>query len=130
MIFSQNQNLLIGQGFNAQEWSAPLKSMLTQTAGATKTELTYVEVIRVFGVFIGIIFLFSLVMIAKNLKNIPQKYNLEFLYPGFVIYLINCSINPYLISSIGALPLGLFLALAVQLQPAKKSLPIISKAFD
>lgn len=108
-IFSNPINLIFGQGFNAHEWSLPLENMIAMDIGASKTELTYIEIIRVFGVLIGcsvFILLFNLVVSVRGMK---QDY--EWVYPGLVILLINASINPYLFSTNGILPLGLFAAM-------------------
>ena len=101
-VFNNPLTLLFGQGFNAISWDYDL---LTWTGGASKLELTYLEYIRVFGIisfliFIGL-YLYLLISLLKN-KNYIE---LHFL----LLTLINSSINPYLFSINGIVPLVLAL---------------------
>ena len=48
--------MLFGQGFNAHYWSGDFKALMARSGNdGTKTELTYLEFIRVFGVFFGML---------------------------------------------------------------------------
>lgn len=104
-IFSNPLYFLFGQGFNAHEWSPALREMIAMEDKASKTELTYIELIRVFGIFITILLLTVIAFTVKTLKNLPTEW--RWLYPGIVVFLINASLNPYLFSVNGILPLGL-----------------------
>ncbi len=108
-IFSAPQVLLFGQGFNAHEWSPPLRDMIAMEEKASKTELTYIELIRVFGIVLASLLIGTLFMLVRATKNL--RSDLQWIYPGFSIYLINAAINPYLFSTNGILPLGLVAAI-------------------
>ncbi|MFB0911889.1 MAG: hypothetical protein QMA97_01655 [Glaciecola sp.] len=56
-IFSNPLILLFGQGFNAHTWSLPLRDMVAMDVGASKTELTYLELVRVFGLIFAALFM-------------------------------------------------------------------------
>ncbi len=107
-IFDDPITFFFGQGYNAHMWSWDLRGMVSLEEGATKTELTYLELFRVYGVFVTMPFLILLAMLAKRLSVLPAKY--RWLYPAFVVYLINSAINPYLFSTNGILFLGLALS--------------------
>lgn len=109
-IFSNPRDLLLGQGFNAHEWSTPLRDMIAMEDKASKTELTYIELVRVFGLGLTSLFMFALFALVRATKNTPAKLN--WMFPGFAIYLVNAAINPYLFSVNGILPLGLIASIA------------------
>jgi len=109
-IFSNPANLIFGQGFNAHEWSLPLVNMINMEVGASKTELTYIEIIRVFGVFVGSCIFLLLFTLLIAVRGMVAEY--DWIYLGLLMLLINASINPYLFSTNGILPLGLFVAMA------------------
>lgn len=96
-------SFIFGQGLNAHAWSYEFSEMLS--GGASKTELTYLEMIRVFGLlgasafFIGIIYLF----LFRN--KVLTEY--RWIFPGLAMYLIVSSLNPYIFSSNGMLVFGL-----------------------
>ncbi|CAM2784534.1 hypothetical protein SAMN05444143_101785 [Flavobacterium succinicans] len=106
-IFSNPFTFLFGQGYNAHEWSSVLRTMILMENKASKTELTYIEILRVYGVFFFTIFIFMLYFLLKKLKSISSYY---WLYLSFTLYLLNSSINPYLFSTNGMLPFGIVLA--------------------
>lgn len=109
-IFSDLSYLFLGQGFNAHEWSAPLRNMIAMEDKASKTELTYLELIRVFGLGLAGVFIFFLLFLLKTIKRIGGEH--YWIFPGFSIFLVNAAINPYLFSVNGILPLGLFVSIA------------------
>lgn len=109
-IFYNPFDLLLGQGFNAHEWSPPLREMINMEEKASRTELTYIELVRVFGVGFASIFILTLFGILRARQDVPEKFH--WIYRGFAIYLINAAINPYLFSVNGILPLGLIASLA------------------
>jgi hypothetical protein len=106
-IFSNPFTFLFGQGYNAQEWSSVLRTMIVMENKASKTELTYIEILRVYGVFFFTLFIFMLYFLLKKLKSFSNYY---WLYLSFTLYLLNSSINPYLFSTNGMLPFGIVLA--------------------
>lgn len=108
-IFSNPLMLIFGQGFNAHEWSSSLLGMIATDIGASKTELTYLEIIRVFGIVVGLFFLMFLCITVYATRNLSLNY--EWVRPGLMLLLVNASINPYLFSTNGILPLGLVVAI-------------------
>lgn len=119
-IFSNPLTLFFGQGFNAHDWSPTFRGMIAMEVGASKTELTYLELVRVFGLIISIPFIIIIFLLLKEAKNITQDF--AWIYPGFVIFLANASINPYLFSVNGILPLGLISAIVYHYGRAKKNI--------
>lgn len=107
-IFNDLFSLFFGQGFNAHEWSTPLMKMISFNMGASKTELTYIEFIRVYGLFISIPFFYILIYPIKKLMKLKKEF--IWLYPAYILYLINASLNPYLFSTNGMLSLGLIIS--------------------
>jgi hypothetical protein len=108
-IFSNPLVLFFGQGFNAHEWSPELRNMIAIEIGASKTELTYIEIVRVFGILLGSTLIITIFMLLRSTKNLED--NLQWIYPGLSIFLVNAAINPYLFSVNGILPLGLISAI-------------------
>lgn len=109
-IFSDPRYLFLGQGFNAHEWSTPLRDMIAMEDKASKTELTYLELIRVFGLGLAGVFISFLFFLLRGLKRINGEHH--WIFPGFSIFLVNAAINPYLFSVNGILPLGLFVSIS------------------
>jgi len=97
--------LLFGQGYNSYEWSADLRKIIAMDIGASKTELTYLELVRVYGLVWAALFMAFLVRAVYGLKEVGREF--RWLYFGFFVYLLNCSLNPYLFSTNGILPLAL-----------------------
>lgn len=109
-ILSNPLVLIFGQGFNAHEWSPPLRNMIAMEVGASKTELTYLELVRVFGIIIATIFMVTIFLLLRSTKNLYQ--GLQWIFPGFAVFLANAAINPYLFSVNGMLPLGLIASIS------------------
>lgn len=108
-IFSDPIVILFGQGFNAHEWSPIFRSMVTTMEfDASKTELTYIELYRVFGIFIATSFLVLIFYFVSEIKKLPEEF--RWIYPALVIYLVGAAVNPYFFSVNGILPIGLFSA--------------------
>ena len=101
-IFSDPITLLFGQGFNAHIWSAEFAKMVGLNS---KVEFSYIEIFRVFGVFIGSLFIFFLVFFLITLNKITIHY--RWFAPAFFIYLLVSISNPYIFSTNGMLPIGL-----------------------
>ncbi|WP_139101523.1 hypothetical protein [Marinomonas spartinae] len=102
-IFNNPVFFIFGQGFNAYDWS-PLTQSLIGSGGATKTELTYFEFIRVFGVlnFLILLFFFIRYIFFIKVTNVEKKW----VQPGLLCYLLASTLNPYLFSLNGVLVLG------------------------
>jgi hypothetical protein len=109
-ILSNPLTLFFGQGFNAHEWSPILRNMIAMEDKASKTELTYLELVRVFGVIIATTLMLTIFLLLRSIRNLDK--DLLWIYPGLVIFLTNAAINPYLFSVNGILPLGLISAIA------------------
>ena len=109
-IFSDLSVLLFGQGFNAHVWSSALVEILPDRAygAASKTELTYFEIIRVFGVVVGGAFFYLIVVFLKKLAVIDPSW--RWMAPAVFLYMVESTFNPYLFSTNGMLPLGLYAA--------------------
>ena len=106
LLFSDIRLFLFGQGFNAHDFSPLVRNMIV--AGGSKTELTYFELLRVFGFFVSGLFFISIAFLLFKTLRLPSNY--RWVFPGLIVYLINSSLNPYLFSSNGIYPLALFLA--------------------
>lgn len=117
-IFSNPLTLLFGQGFNAHEWSPALRDMIAMEDKASKTELTYFELVRVFGIIMATTLILAIFLLLRSTRNLDQ--NLRWIYPGFAIFLTNAAINPYLFSVNGILPLGLISAIAYHYSRSNK----------
>lgn len=113
-VVSDPLSLLIGQGYNAHEWYAPLRERLSGIEGASKTELTYLELVRVYGIVIAGAFFALIIAVGRRAARLPAEY--RWLFPAYVIYMANAALNPYLFSTNGMLPLALLTAL-VSLPP-------------
>jgi len=103
---------LFGQGYNAHAWSSPLREIISIERNASKSELTYLEIFRVYGVLISVPFFLLLVALVRRLGLLSK--DLGWLYPAFIIFLVGSASNPYLFSTNGMLPLGLILAVVSQ----------------
>lgn len=106
-IFSKIDVLLFGQGFNAHTWSDTFADMLPdgEFGGASKTELTYIEILRVFGVIVGGTFFCLIAVLLRKISAMDSSFG--WMAPAIFLYLIGSTLNPYLFSSNGMLPLGL-----------------------
>lgn len=107
-IFYDPFTLLFGQGYNAHTWSSEF-NVLLNVDGASKTELTYLELVRVYGVFISSFFYLLIVGLLFRLTKLSGEF--KWLSPALFLYLLNSSLNPYLFSTNGMLPLGLIVSI-------------------
>ena len=108
-IFNSPFTFFFGQGYNAHTWSVTLRKMIAVDEHASKTELTYIEIVRVYGLVVAIPFYFILTTLVSRLARKSGEF--RWLYPALLIYLLNSSLNPYLFSTNGMLPLGLIIAI-------------------
>ena len=113
-IFSDLYVFIFGQGFNAHIWSHVVMDMLPE--GASKTELTYLEFIRVFGIlgFVLVVSLFLCLLLTRRI--IRSSY--PWVVPGIFLYFFVSFTNPYIFSSNGMLIIGFAVALLVQRRPS------------
>jgi len=106
-IFGNSIYFLFGQGWNANAWSSDFIKMLDIVGNpGVKTELTYLELMRVYGAPMGAIItilLFSLPFIGNGLKEY------QWLRPALFMYLILTATNPYIFSSNGVIAFGVYL---------------------
>ena len=106
-IFGNSIYFLFGQGWNANAWSPDFIRMLDSVGNpGVKTELTYLELMRVYGAPMGAIItilLFSLPFIGDG----PKEY--QWLRPALFMYLILAATNPYIFSSNGVIAFGVYL---------------------
>ena len=102
IIFSDPYYVLFGQGLGAETYW-PSRSELTPYYSSI-TELTYFEIFRWYGLFIGflIIILLSYPLIKVfNDNNLRQHVYIKYISCGYLIYLISCFTNPNLFNSMG-----------------------------
>ncbi|VVO22011.1 hypothetical protein [Pseudomonas fluorescens] len=111
-IFASPLTVLFGQGFNAHVWSPVLQNMLPE--GASKTELTYIELLRVFGLFGSGMLAFLLAYLSLSGKVARSSY--PWIAPSIFLYSAVSAINPYIFSSNGMLLIG-FATAAIAFTP-------------
>lgn len=102
LLLSEPRTLLLGQGLGA-----PFNS--TMRGFVTISELTYMELLRSYGVLFGVPMLLALVYPLERLARYRWK-SVGFLYLGYAMYLYLCTANPFLVSSSGMLVLSIALA--------------------
>jgi len=103
-ILSDPATFIFGQGFNAHVWSKVL-SVMVNYGEASKTELTYLEYVRVFGL-VGVIVVLAVVfIIQKSFLWLPHRF--QWIEPALLLYLAVSALNPYIFSSNGMLVIGL-----------------------
>lgn len=115
--------LLFGQGFNAHTWSNELQTLLAP--GASKLELTYLELIRIFGVPLGVGFIATIFwFLFSTARTDPNSSN--WIQPASLSYVLMATLNPYLFSLDGMMVLATALAYrhhARRAQPFKRTEP-------
>lgn len=110
-IFDSPIAFIFGQGFNAHTWSMQYMDMLGVGDGniASKTEWTYIELVRVYGIVGALPFFVLLGILIYRLARTSNKY--RWLLPAFLIHLADSATNPYIFSTNGMLPLGLIVGI-------------------
>ncbi len=109
-IFSDILTILVGQGFEAAQWSRELRSMLSAEGAASKTELTFLEIFRVFGFLVGGVVMGLLAWrVVSGLARPSLRYKALML--GALLF--DAMFNPHLFSTYGAT----IVALALSPQP-------------
>ena len=110
-ILNTNFDLIFGQGFEAYLWSNDFLALVNPDhviGHASKVELTYLEFLRVFGIANLFIFLIFIIYLLKKLYFVRNQD--QWIFYGFLFYLIGCFSNPNLFSIVGMVPLGLIFA--------------------
>ncbi|MDO4689047.1 MAG: hypothetical protein Q4A94_08960 [Plesiomonas sp.] len=102
---------IFGQGYNAHTWSYELNELLAP--GASKLELTYLELIRVYGLLVSSIFLFLVMWNTAFIKRLKLCDN-NWIQPAIVSYLLMSFSNPYLFSMNGIFVLSMSVAYKYQ----------------
>lgn len=92
-----------GQGFNAHSWSSELREFLAPEA--SKLELTYLEVFRIFGVPLGALFIVSVLWYLFSTD--PGRFDSRnWIQPAAMSYIFMAALNPYLFSLDGMMVLA------------------------
>lgn len=108
-ICDNPETLLWGNGVGAT-----FDSLGVRGTEATQSELFYYEIIRYFGIPLGMtflmIYLYPMLLIYRNRKELSYW---KYICVGFIFYLFAAGTNPYLISSNGMLTLLLMYSYAL-----------------
>ena len=102
LLLSEPKTLLLGQGLGAAFNS-------TERGYVTISEITYMELLRSYGILFGVPMLLGLFYPLKRLMMHRWK-PVHFLYIGYAVYLYLCTANPLLVSSSGMLVFSIVLA--------------------
>ena len=116
VLFSNWLTLLFGQGFGSSFFATALGTRVSVT------ELTYVELLRNYGLIMGCIFYFLLLYPVRTLRN-PEARPDHYLFLGYLGYLYLCTANPLLLSSSGMLVLAMVLVKTFS-WPVRKAWPL------
>jgi hypothetical protein len=101
-IFEDWKTLIFGQGYQAVNWSRSLQEMVSVETGATKTEITLLELLRVYGLPLS----FLLITIILNKVNNLWKKNITDKKLILIFLLIDSMLNPHIFSTYGAIMLA------------------------
>lgn len=105
-IFSNPKNLLLGQGLGTRFFTSGLGEVVSIT------ELSYFEIVRTYGIVVGLLFMFALVYpLVRLFRSRDPRF---YFTVGYAAYLVGNYSDPYLLSSNGMLVLGLAAALAFE----------------
>ena len=99
-FLSDPVTFFIGQGFQAITWQNELSQIVVE--GGSKTELTVLELFRVYGFFIGTFVLIFLVHAFMKIRGNENRYK------GILLaaLLFDSLLNPHLFSTYGAVLLA------------------------
>ena len=114
VLLNDPLTFLFGQGFNAHVWSTEFADLLG--GEATRTELTYLEALRVFGVFGALLLLAYVVSLTLSAGIARGRH--PWVAPALCLYLGMAALNPYIFSSNGMLLIGLAAVAAARRGPA------------
>jgi len=116
-MFSNWPTLLFGQGLGASFFSTALDTRVSVT------ELTYLEIIRNYGLIMACVFYFLLLYPLRMLGN-PEARTDHYLFLGYFGYLYLCAANPLLMSSTGMLVLAIVLVRTFS-WPIRRTWPVL-----
>lgn len=103
-IFKNPVDLIFGQGLGAYHfWSASRGYFYI-------TELTYLEIIRNFGLIMGMIMMMLLLFPVMYAYFVRKSFTEKHIIVGYFFYLIMCISNPLFFSSLGMLILSIIIA--------------------
>ncbi|MEC5398147.1 hypothetical protein [Uliginosibacterium sp. H1] len=103
-IWSDLGTLLFGQGFDAVTWSETFRGMLV--GGSRSTELTYLEVVRVYGLIVAVAVCALLVSPVFFWRRMTTP-SWRFLPMAWFLFLLLAASNPYIFSSTGMTLFGI-----------------------
>lgn len=106
-ILSEPSIFFFGQGYNAHVWSPPVKNIVSE--GASKSELTYLELVRVFGFPVALLVI-CLIFYLPFSRGVNHNSFL-WIKPAFLMYILMVSVNPYFFSLNGMAVFGITLAI-------------------
>jgi hypothetical protein len=105
-ILTDPKTLLLGQGLGTRFFASGLGEVVSIT------ELSYFEIVRTYGIIVGVVF--SLYLIYPLILLVRSRDSRYYFTVGYAAYLLGSYSNPYLLSSNGMMVLGLVVALAFQ----------------
>jgi hypothetical protein len=112
-LLSDPTTLLLGQGLGAAFNS-------TERGYVTVSELTYMELLRSYGVMFGVPMLVGLFYPLERLARHKWK-PVHFLYLAYAVYLYLCTANPLLVSSSGMLVFSIVLTMTFSYYPVEQN---------
>jgi hypothetical protein len=105
-ILTDPKTLLLGQGLGTRFFASGLGEVVSIT------ELSYFEIVRTYGIIVGVaFFLYLIYPLILLVRSRDPKY---YFTVGYAAYLLGSYSNPYLLSSSGMMVLGLVVAMAFQ----------------
>lgn len=104
-IYDNWYNIIFGQGFQAIDWDSTLRSMVAESTAAVKTELTLLEIVRVYGAFLGLSTIIILIATMLHVKSGAIKMQ-KIIILGLFIDGIS---NPHIFSTYGGMMLAISL---------------------
>ena len=113
VVLSNPTTLLIGQGLGAVFNS-------TEYGYTSVTELTYLDMLRSYGILFAAPLLFCLLYPLVCLTRHSRRSE-QFLYLGYASYLVICITDPYLMSSSGMLVLSIVVAKTFSAPPVERA---------
>lgn len=103
-LFSDPMTLLFGQGLGAYHYWTP------RGYEFYVTELTFLDTIRFFGLFQGAIIIGLLLYPVYYIVAINPRFSQRHMIVAYGAYLVACSVQPFLFSSMGMLMLAIVMA--------------------
>lgn len=103
-LFSDPKTLLFGQGLGAYHYWTP------RGYAFYVTELTFLDTIRFFGVIQGAIIISLLLYPVYYIIAVNPRFRQRHMIVAYGAYLVACSVQPFLFSSMGMLMLAIVMA--------------------